>query len=301
MALTLRKLAIFVKVAEFGHATRAGEALSLSQSAVSMTVAELEDLADGPLFRRQGRRLIVNERGRLLLPEAREILQRAENLANLLRESSADLIGDLHIGASTTIGNYLLPAVIAEFSRRHPRAGAQLEVGNTAQIEAGIHAGHLDLGLIEGPGHLPGLTSLPWRQDELIVVAGVGHPWARLPGVDAEKLAEGEWIMREKGSGTREIFEAAMARLAESFGIRLELGHTEAIKKAVEAGMGVGCLSRVAVQRELDYGWLVAVDTPLELQRSLTILVPEDGDRSRLTTAFIALLEEANRDPTVGG
>lgn len=283
----MRKLEIFVKVAESEHVTRAGESLLLSQAAVSMAVAELEELAGSPLFKRQGRKLLLNDRGRLLLPEAREILQRAHNIENLLREASDELVGILHIGASTTIGNYLLPSLIAEFSRLYPRAQAHLLVGNTGQIEKGVDHGELDLGLIEGPCHAQALTSLPWRDDELVVIAGTQHPWAKKGRVTVRMLAAADWIMREKGSGTREVFEAAMAGRVDGFSTRLELGHTEAIKKAVEAGMGVSCLSRLAVQRELDQGWLVAVATPLELKRPLTILEKRDGYRSRLMTVFL--------------
>lgn len=290
MALTLRKLEIFVKVTESGHITRAGEALSLSQSAVSMAIAELESIAGGPLFKREGRKIMLNERGRMLLPEAREILQRAQNIENLLQESATELIGVLHVGASTSIGNYLLPSLIAEFSRRYPRVRVQLVVGNTEQVEKDVERGQLDLGLVEGPCHSQALTSLPWRDDELVVIAGREHPWAKKGKVPAAMLAEGDWIMREKGSGTREVFEAAMANQVAAFNTLLELGHTEAIKKAVEAGLGVSCLSRLAVQRELDHGWLLAIDTPLKLNRLLTILVKKDAYRSRLMNALLGWL-----------
>ncbi len=290
MALTLRKLEIFVQVAESGHVAKAGETLFLSQPAVSMAIAELEELAGGPLFHRQARRLSLNDRGRLLLPEARDLLQRARNIENLLKDSASEPIGLLRIGASTTIGNYLLPALIAEFSRRYPRAQAHLEVGNTVQIENGVNRGEFDLGLTEGPCHTQTLTVIPWRDDELMVIAGTGHPWAKQKTLTAAMLAAGDWIMRETGSGTREVFEAAMATSVGSFMTRLELGHTEAIKKAVEAGMGVSCLSRLAVQRELDHGWLVGVDTPLALKRPLTMLMKKATYRSRLLTAFLELL-----------
>ncbi len=295
MAITLRKLEIFLTVTEFGHVTKAGEVLSLSQSAVSMAIAELENIACGPLFKRHGRKLLLNERGRLLLPEAREILQRAQNIEKLLQECAAEMMGVLHIGASTTIGNYLLPSLIAEFSSIYPRVHTHLQVGNTVQIEQGVDRGELDLGLIEGPCHTQGLELLPWRDDELVVIAGPSHPWAKKRRVAKKQLSEGDWIMREKGSGTREVFEAAMAAKVGGFNTRLELGHTEAIKKAVEAEMGVSCLSRIAVQRELDHGWLVAVETPLKLQRPLAILLKKDSQRSRLKTAFLKLVNEGSK------
>lgn len=292
MGISLRKLEIFVRVAEEEHVTRAAERLLISQSAVSMALAELEREGGGPLFVRRGRRLVLNERGRGLLPEAREILQRVNAFEHLLRESDVEPVGEIRIGASTTIGNYLLPSLVAEFSKRYPRARALLQVGNTRQIETALERGELELGLIEGPSHSPTLDALFWRDDELVVIVGGNHPWARRKELDAAGLKNADWIIREKGSGTREVFEEAMKDFVEKPQPRLELGHTEAIKKAVEAGLGIGCLSRLAVQRELDNGWLVELKSPLRLARPLSILLPENGYRGNLTRACLDLLRE---------
>lgn len=290
MGITLRQLEIFEKVAMTEHVTKASEKLFLSQSAVSMAISELEQETGGPLFERRGRRLILNERGRKLLPQARDILRRVNSVIEMMKESVEDPIGMLKVGASTTIANYLLPALIGKFSKLYPRAEIHLYVGNTQQIEQGVENGDRDLGLIEGPSHLSTLDCLPWREDELVVIAGRDHPWAETAKATVQMLAPAYWVIREKGSGTREIFEAAMAQKVKSFKIGLELGHTEAIKKAVEAGLGVSCLSRLAVQRELDYNWLVEITTPLELQRSLSILVHHDKYRTKLLRSFIDFL-----------
>lgn len=295
MGITLRQCEIFSKVAEFEHVTKASEQLLLSQSAVSMAIGELERFAGAPLFERRGRRLLLNDRGRQILPEVREVLGRMAGIEQFLGESAAEPVGELKVGASTTIGNYLLPLIVGEFSRHYPRASALLQVGNTLQIELAVESGECDLGLIEGPGHLTTLTVTPWKRDELVVIAGKGHPLAETRTVSQTELEQVSWIMREKGSGTREIFEAAMARLGVGYTLSMELGHTEAIKKAVEAGLGIGCLSRMAVQRELEQGWLVEVASPLDLARTLTILTRESGFRTRLLTAYLALLE-ANGD-----
>ncbi len=291
MTLTLRKLEIFVQVADLGQVTKAGQALSISQSAVSMALAELESAAGGPLFLRQGRRLLLNDRGRLLLEPAREILRQTAHFERLLSDSGEAPRGLLRIGASTTIGNYLLPEYIAEFSRRYPEARATLQVGNTQQVEGALSRGEIDLGLIEGPSHAPQLEILPWRDDELIVIAGRNHPLSREPAVTMAMLTAADWIMRESGSGTREVFEAALADCFGQVRIALELGHTEAVKKAVEAGMGIACLSRPAVQRELDHGWLVEIKTALDLKRPLAILLPRGASRTRLLQAFLERLD----------
>lgn len=292
MSISLRKLEIFVRVAETEHVTRASELLMISQSAVSMALADLEKDAGGKLFQRQGRRLVLNVRGRNLLPEASAILQQVNNFERLLHDSGSEPVGEIRIGASTTIGNYLLPSIMAEFSRLYPRAKALLQVGNTQQIETALEKGDLELGLIEGPSHAAILEVLPWRDDELVVIVGIKHPWAQNKSIDRQMLKDADWIIREKGSGTREVFEEAIQGYLDSLVPHLELGHTEAIKKAVEAGLGVGCLSRLAVQRELAHGWLVELDSPLALHRSLTILLAGNSYRGQLLQAFLDLLRK---------
>lgn len=292
MAITLRQLEIFERVANGQHVTKASEQLLLSQSAVSMAIAELEKFAGAPLFERRGRRLLLNDRGRLILPEVYEVLRRVGTIEQFLNESIGEPVGVLNVGASTTIGNYLLPAIVGEFSRHYPRAKALLHVGNTQQIETAVENGEFDLGLIEGPPHLASLESTPWRDDELVVIAGNDHPWAHGRKSSVEQMENASWIMREKGSGTKEVFEAAMGAAGIRFTIAMELGHTEAIKKAVEAGLGVGCLSRMAVQRELDNGWLVEAKTTLDLRRKLIILTRNSGYRTPLLKAYLSLLQK---------
>lgn len=292
MAVTLRQLEIFEKVALTEHVTKASDKLFISQSAVSMAIAELEKETGGLLFERRGRRLLLNERGRLFLPKVKEILRQLANLVSIMQESADNPIGILNVGASTTIGNYLLPRLVGEFSAQYPRAEVLLHIGNTQQIEAGVQSGELDLGLIEGPSHLADLECIPWREDELVVIAGPEHIWAEKAAANNKMLAAVFWIMREEGSGTREVFETAMAPKVGKFNIGLELGHTEAIKKAVEAGLGVSCLSRLAVQRELENKWLVEVKTPLKLKRNLSILRQKNRYKTKLFNSFIELLQE---------
>lgn len=291
MGITLRQLEIFAKVAETQHITRASEKLFVSQSTVSMAISELEKETGGILFERYGRRLVINERGRLLLPHAQEMLSKADNVEKMLKESMEEPVGILEVGASTTIGNYLLPRLIGQFTRKYPKAQVVLHIGNTQQIEKDVQKGNLDLGLIEGPSHLPELDSSVWREDELVVIAGPEHPWAKSGKVSKDMLAKAQWIIREMGSGTREVFEIAMSDKVGSFRVGLELGHTEAIKKAVEAGLGVSCLSRLAVQREIDNKWLIEIKTPLNLKRNFILLTNKNKYHTRLFNTFINLLK----------
>jgi len=290
MTITLRQLEIFEKVAVNQHVTKASEQLYLSQSAVSMAIADMERITGAPLFERRGRRLILNDRGREILPEVQEVLRRVSGIEQFLSESVGEPVGVLKVGASTTIGNYLLPKIVGEFSARHPKAKVLLYVANTQLIEEAVERGEYDLGLIEGPSHNPSLKASPWIEDELVVISGKKHPFADAGNVTADMLAGADWIIREKGSGTREIFEAAMAAHGIEYNVSMELGHTEAIKKAVEAGMGVGCLSRMAVQRELNNWWLMEIGTPLDLRRTLYIVTRENSYQTRLFRAYTDLL-----------
>jgi DNA-binding transcriptional LysR family regulator len=160
-------------------------------------------------------------------------------------------------------------------------------VGNTQQVAEWLEAGDLDVAFVEGPCHSRGLVAVHWRDDELVVVTGPEHSWARDKSATAEMLALAPWIMREKGSGTREIFEDAMDKAGVGYAIALEFGHTEAIKNGVASGLGVSCLSRVAVHRELEYGLLVEVESPLELRRSLTLLKRRESYCTSLLAAFL--------------
>ena len=292
MAITLRQLEIFERVAQCGQVTKASEQLFLSQSAVSMALAELERFAGAPLFERRRKRLFLNDRGRQILPDVHDVLARVLMIEQVLNESVGEPHGTLHVGASTTIGNYLLPLIVGEFSRQYPRAKALLQVGNAHQIERAVENGDVDLGLIEGSCHITTLDTTTWKLDELVIIVGKGHPWACDGIASLRMLEDAPWIMREKGSGTREVFEAAMAKQGVRYGVAMELGHTEAIKKGVEAGLGVGCLSRMAVQREMDNGWLVEVTSPLDLRRTLIILTRHNEQQTTLLKAYLGLLEE---------
>ncbi|QEM69413.1 LysR family transcriptional regulator [Geobacter sp. FeAm09] len=293
MTISFRQLEIFEKVARTGHVTRAGEELLLTQSAISMAVSQLESLTGAPLFERSGRRLILNDRGRLLLAEAGGILQAVRRLEQRLQKNGGELTGELLVGGSTTVGNYLLPALLGAFARMYPKTRVQLRVGNTRQVVAWVEEGKLDIAFIEGPCHSRGVVAVPWRDDELVVVAGPDHAWGMEGGATAEMLASAPWVMRERGSGTREVFEAAMDALGVSYSIALELGHTEAIKNGVASGLGVSCLSRLAVHRELEHGWLVAIDSPLALTRSLALIRRRASFRTPLVSAFLDVAQGA--------
>lgn len=252
MHYTLRQLEVFLAVARTENISRAAEALAMSQSAVSGALSELERHFDVLLFDRIGKRLQLNELGRVLWPRVENLLAQAADLERALKQHSE--IGNLYIGATLTIGNYIAVELIARFMREQQGARVSLHVGNTAEIVRKVLNFEIDLGLIEGEMQHPDLDVMPWREDELVVFCAPQHPLAGKQALSDADLVGATWIARESGSGTRQAFEKAMFGLLPELNIMLELQHTEAIKRAVEAGLGLGCVSRVALRDALGRG-----------------------------------------------
>lgn len=273
MNITLRQLEIFCAIAHRGNVSRAAEDASISQSAASMALAELERQLGEPLFDRIGKKLVLNGNGKALLPKALELLSRADEVETMFLPGG-EYGGELKTGASSTIGNYLMPAVLARFAQHHPHLRITLEVGNTEQIIQSLLACVTDVGFIEGPCSDPEIEVRIWRIDELIVFASPQHPLAAKPMLAPEDLLVADWVMREHGSGTRSIFERAIEHLPSQLKVRYELGHSEAIKRAVKNGLGISCLSRLTLQEDLENGTLVELKVPfLTLQRNFHILL----------------------------
>ncbi|AOA57386.1 LysR family transcriptional regulator GigC [Acinetobacter larvae] len=272
MRMTLRQLAVFVAVAQEGTVTKASEAVRLTQSAASMALADLEDGLGAPLFDRLGKRLQLNDLGRYLLPQALEILGRCEAFEQAAKGELQSV--DLRIGATLTISDYLMPDLMADFLKIRPKAHLQLQVGNTRQMIEAVNQFQLDLALIEGSCHLPQLHCIPWRNDELAVCCAPNHPLVQLNRpLHPQDFNYVEWILREEGSGTREIFDHAILPDLEHAKIRLTLGHNEAILKIVAGGLGISCISKLAIAPLLKEQQLVVLHTPFwQLSRPLFML-----------------------------
>lgn len=282
MHLSLRQLEIFSAIAEAGTTTAAGEYIGLSQSAVSAALNELEGLLGLPLFDRVGRRLVLNGHGRALLPQARTLLA---GMADIERRfggaSEAAAPVRWRVGASTTIGNYLMPARIADLLDLNRQAHVDLVIGNTREVTTAVQRLEVDIGLIEGPNHEPGLEVVEWMDDALVIVFGDRHRQAAAlrQGADLAQLRGACWLLREPGSGTREAAEQALLPHLHGFAEVLQLGGTEAIKQGAVAGLGLACLSRHAVADLVALGKLHVLATPLPpLQRRLW-LVRHPGKR----------------------
>ncbi len=279
MRYTLRQLQIFLAAAHFENITRAADSLSMSQSAASSALKDLELQFDIQLFDRVGKRLQINELGRLIRPRAEALLERATELEWALARHEE--IGPLKVGATLTIGNYLAVSIMARFMEKQPDAKVSLEVGNTSSIASKVANFELDIGLIEGEEYHPDLNVVPWRGDELVVFCSPSHPLAKKSQLDDTDLLEATWILREIGSGTRQTFERALHGLLPDLHILLELQHTEAIKRAVEAGLGIACLSKISLEDAFRRGSLVPLLVPhRDLRRSFYFILHKHKYRS---------------------
>lgn len=297
MKYSLRQLEIFVAVSKTEIVSRAAEALSLSQSATSTALSELERQFDLQLFDRVGKSLRINETGQQLLPRAVELLDRAHEIEALLQGHAG--FGYMKIGATLTVGNYLATLLVARFLQEHSESRIQLQVHNTSTIVQQIVNHELDLGLIEGDTHHPDIEVQPWIADELVVFSAPGHPLAKSRNVSIKQLLEEPWILREKGSGTRETFDRALSNHHSELNIRLELEHTEAIKRAVESGLGIGCISRLALKDAFARGSLVPIATPdLNLGRYFYFVWHKQKYQTTGMREFVSLCKEVTTGAT---
>ncbi len=292
--LTLRQLQTFVAVAHAGSTTAAAHEIALSQSATSASLNELEDLLGGKLFSRVGRRLILNEHGRSMLPQARWLLDGARAIEDEFGGSGRSSQPRLRLAASTTIGNWVLPKVIAAYRRQAGAARIAVEVGNTRRVAAAVADFEVDLGFVEGPTSDPGLNMVPWMTDELVVACSPRHALARGRNgtrrrLSSEELGDATWLLREPGSGTREMVESILQPHLHRLKTQTELGSAEAIMQAAAEGLGITCLSRHAVADLVKLGRLVVLRTALPpLRRPFYLVHHERRYLSPTLERFIA-------------
>ena len=291
MRYTLRQLEVFLATAHFENITRAADSLAMSQSAASGALKDLERQFDVQLFDRVGKRLQLNERGRLLRPRAESVLEQARELEQeLIRHNVA---GQVRLGATLTIGNYLAVGLIAAFIQESPGAEVSLEVANTAAIARMVLNFDLDIGLVEGELRHQDLEVSYWRDDELVVFCSPEHPLAARGRLSDDDLVKAPWILRETGSGTRQGFDRAMHGLLPQLDVVLELQHTEAIKRAVEAGLGISCLSKITLADAFKRGSLVPLEVPQrDFKRAFYIVLRRDKYRGAGVSAWLQLCRE---------
>lgn len=279
MKYTLRQLQIFLAAATYGSISKAADALSMSQSAASEALKTLEQQFDVKLFDRVGKTVHLNEFGQAIRPQAQSVVDQAISLEAALLQRNE--VGELKIGATLSIGNYLAITLLADFIDEHPGARATLHVANTTDIQQKLHRFELDVGLIEGEIYDKDLETILWRKDELIAFCSPAHPLAKKGQLDYRDIETTPWIVREPGSGTRQAFDWGMHKHLSTLTIRLELQHTEAIKRAVEANLGIGCLSSVTLQEAFKRRSLVPLATPgYNFERNFYLVIHKRKYRS---------------------
>ena len=251
------RLTVFRAVAAHLSFRKAAEELYLTQPAVTFQIKALEDDLGMPLFDRAGQHIALTAAGRLLLAAAQRSHQFLVEVGQQLAALDGQSGGELALGVSTTISQYLLPRLLRQFLADHPQARFRVTTGNTEQIVASVREGHVALGLIEGPARSREVSTEAFLDDELVLIVPAAHEWDQDAEISASALATVPLLMRERGSGSRRVLELALERAGlrlKSLRIAMELDSVEAIKSSVEAGLGVGFVSRWAVARDLRLG-----------------------------------------------
>jgi DNA-binding transcriptional LysR family regulator len=287
--MTLEQLRIFIAVAEKQHVTQAARELNLTQSATSAAIAALEARYGIKLFDRVGRGIVLTQTGRDFLDEARGVVARAKAAAQVLNDLAGLKRGSLTLAASQTVGNYWLPPRIQGFQRIHPGIDLQVTIANTEQVAQAVHLGDADLGFVEGDVDDPVLSARKIDGDQLIVVVGRSHPWVSQSRIAPKSLSTTGWVLREKGSGTRAMFEAAIRKFGvkpSDLKVALELPSNEAIRAAVEAGDCATAISNLVVDHSLAAGTLHRVRIELP-KRSFFVLRHKERYQSHAEKALL--------------
>ena len=289
--MTLEQLRIFVAVAEREHVTRAAESLFLTQSALSAAISNLEAQYEVTLFRRVGRGIVLTEEGRLFLPEAKAILARVAEAERVLEEFGGLKGGRLNIQASQTIASYWLPLRLAAYRKAYPGIDVKVSAGNTQQVAKSVLEGRAEIGFVEGQVDDPSFEQCGVGADRLIVVVAASHPWAKLKRLHTRDIISGEWVLREPGSGTRSEFEAALKARGVNIAhlnIALELPSNDAVRVAVQSGIGATAISELAVSAELHSGSLIRLPYRM-LEREFHAVRLRGHYYSRAAQAFMEI------------
>lgn len=297
--MNLQNLRVFLKVAELEHITRAAEELGLSQPAVTKTIQSIEHEVGLELVERQGRRIALTHAGRVLQNYTRQLFsleREMEEALAILRDVEG---GEVTLAANTTTGVYLLPPIVAKFRARYPQVSLHIAILNSHEIVEETLNWHLDFGLVEGnPSTLPaGLMVEPFANDELVLVVAPDHPWSKLQMLRPTALRENELVMREQGSGIREVIEQALLEHDVLIHPLFTLTDNEAIKQMVMSGVGAAIVSAMAVRRELEKGDLKQIPiSGLALRPQLSLVQRVDKQLSRAAQAFRTFLKPLSVD-----
>ena len=288
MKYSLKQLAVFDAVANLESVSAAARKLSMTQSAVSMSLSQLENLLDRPLFIRQGNRLSLSHWGKWLRPRAKRLLQDAQQIELGLHEQHL-ISGTLQLGSSQTAAEHLLPDLISIIDESFPELRIELMVENTENVIAGLLNYEYEIGIIEGRNDDSRIHSETWMDDHLVVIASPHHPFSRHSTVNLSQLEQAKWVLREQGSGTRRIFDGAVHGLIENVNVWKEYEHIPVLKALVKNGTYLGCMPYLDVEKDVADGHLVVLNTPqLNMKPSLSFIWRNDAGENPLRDCFLA-------------
>jgi DNA-binding transcriptional LysR family regulator len=290
--MTLEQLRIFVAVAEKQHVTQAARELNLTQSATSAAIAALEERYGIKLFDRIGRGIVLTHTGRTFLSEARSVLARARSAEQVLRDIAGLKGGKLVLAASQTVANYWLPPRLQVFQAAHPGIDVNVRIANTERVADDLREGLADIGFIEGDVDDAALSARRIDGDALVVVVGSRHPFAKQRRLPYDWPAQTPWILREPGSGTRDMFERALRKRGlrlSDLAVQLELASNEAIRTAVESGLCATALSNLVVEKSLKTNTLFQIGDELA-KRSFYVLRHKERHVSKAEIAMLAVV-----------
>jgi len=297
--MDLKTLEVFCRIVELKSFTRAAEAVSLTQPTVSGHIKDLEDELGLRLLDRAGRTVTPTRAGAILHTYAQRILGLRAEVQQAIREHKGGLMGDLALGASSIPGAYLLPPLIALFKRDHPDAAIALAIQGSREIVRGVGDGRYEVGMV-GARFLEGRVHYQrYAEDELVLAVPTGHPWAGRNAVRLRDLFGEPIVMRERGSGTRQVMEKALAEHGldrNRLRVVLEVTGNEAVRQAMKAGVGVAVISRRAVADDIRGGLVAAIRfREARLIRAFFLVTHRTRSRSPLGTAFVAFLRASAR------
>ncbi|MCL6604844.1 MAG: LysR family transcriptional regulator [Paenibacillus sp.] len=284
-------LRVFVTVVEQSHFSKAGELLNLSQPGVSLHIRNLENELGAKLLHRSPKQVRLTEAGAILYKHAKQILAHYEEAGQEIQMLQDQVTGSIHIGASFTIGEYILPAKLAEFANQYPQVNLQVTIGNTEEIIGAVRMNQLDIGFIEGQTVDADLSVIPYMKDEMIIVSPSSHPLSETMVVENEMLQNQVWVLREHGSGTRAFSDHFMQEAAITAKRTYIFNSSQGVKEAVAAGLGVAMLSRWIVRKELAMGEIKELRIRYNLlEREFSIIRHKDSTRSMALTVFFQKL-----------
>ena len=286
--MTFRHLKIFLTVSDLGSMTAAAKTLFIAQPTVSQAISELEDYYGIKLFDRLSKRLFITEKGTQLLSYARHIIALANEMEQVMK--NPDKSGMIKVGATLTIGTYLLPKLVNEFAKHYPLLKVKATTKNTQDIEMLILQNAIDFAVVEGVVHTPDIIATPFMDDQLLLVCGRSHPLYKVKNIAPVELSNLQFIVREQGSGTRELFDNMMATQEIQWQLAWECNGSDVLKSAAISGIGVAVISQRLVEDELKTGDLFSIKIDgINLKRKFSVIYHKNKYLTPTMKAFIAL------------